>query len=66
MGKGPVLAEPVCGTITLRRSPNGLSVYALDCLTGARKGKMTMTTAGAGVRFAIGEQDTVYYEVVAE
>lgn len=67
MGKGPVLAEPVCGELHWRvQNPQGVTVYALDPLSGTRKAKMNTTVTGGEARFAIGNQATMYYELVRE
>jgi len=68
MGRGPVLAEPVEAEITLKvDSPSPPKVWALDPLTGRRKGQVPATLRGQTLSFRIGgEYETIYYEVVAE
>lgn len=67
MGKGPVLAEPVCGKLHWRvQNPQGVAVYALDPLSGTRKAKLVTTIADGEARFSIGNQATMYYELVRE
>jgi hypothetical protein len=63
MGKGPVLAEPVCGQLRLRLDGKMPAVYALNPLTGERKTRVPVTETGS---FAVGEYDTMYYEIVRE
>jgi hypothetical protein len=66
--KGPVMAEPVEGSLTVRRT-NGdaLRGFALDTLTGERKEELQVSTLADGVTFTLQRaHGTIYYELTAE
>ncbi len=65
MGKGPVLAESVSANLALAAArPGELKVYALDTLTGERRGEVAATVVDGALSWSIGpEQTTIYYEV---
>ncbi|MDX9982452.1 MAG: hypothetical protein RBU25_20695, partial [Lentisphaeria bacterium] len=65
MGKGPVLAEPVHGTLRWRTAGTP-AVYALDTLTGQRRERVATVATADGFRFAVGTHATMYYELARE
>ncbi|MBT7164323.1 MAG: hypothetical protein HN904_16195 [Victivallales bacterium] len=67
MGKGPVMAEPVCGTVGWRSMrPEDYVIHALDPLSGRRKACVPTVTGLGALEFPIGAHGTIYYEIVAE
>lgn len=65
VGRAPVLAEPVEAAVGLAAEQAGeLQVYALDTLTGERRGTVPAQLVDGVLTFAIGpEQRTIYYEL---
>lgn len=63
--KGPVMAEAVEGTLTLKRANTApLRVFSLDTLTGERKQELQVKRSANAVSFTIGRAlQTIYYEL---
>ncbi|MGN0178015.1 MAG: hypothetical protein ACI4DY_01040 [Monoglobaceae bacterium] len=61
-GTAPVLVEPVCGTVNLK-TDRDIHVFALDS-SGRRKAEISVTDSENGKMFEIGNNQSVYYEIV--
>jgi hypothetical protein len=65
-GKGPVQAEGIPATVTLKTAARRVSVHALDG-AGKRRGKVKASLEGGRVTFRIGPgHKTLWYEIEAE